>query len=83
MRAENKNSWQEGDPDYRSFLLRCWLEDQSDETLGWRFVLVRLEQDPETNCFASVEKLLIYLREELQRKEPVPFENEPISQNSS
>ena len=47
-------------PDYRSFLLRLWIESENDDK--WRFSLedTRIGQ---RKAFASIEKLIAYLNE--------------------
>lgn len=69
--AGSKNSWQEGAQNYRSFLLRCWQEEELEnggepgESSLWRFVLVQLNGRSSAKGFACLEELVDYLRSQL------------------
>lgn len=64
--TRHQENWQASDQDYRTFLLRCWLEtgldddDQSNESCSWRFALARLDTH-EKQGFASLDELLGFL----------------------
>jgi len=63
--TENENIWKEGNRGaYRAYLLRCWQEKGSGEAL-WRFTLVGVGEERTQKCFASLEDLTAFLREEL------------------
>jgi hypothetical protein len=66
------NNWQEGERNYRAFLLRCWQEGQlpNEEepraALAWRFALVPIDDEPGAKGFACLEDLFAYLGAELK-----------------
>jgi hypothetical protein len=66
------NSWQEGKQSYRAFLLRCWQErdiengGEPDQSLVWRFALVRLNDKSRKKGFACLADLQIFLNEEFK-----------------
>jgi hypothetical protein len=70
--TEFQTNWQAIDQDYRAFLLRCWREsdcpdgEEPEGSENWYFALVEISNHSQTECFASLEELIIYLRERLR-----------------
>lgn len=68
-----EDTWQEGEQNYRAFLLRCWQESElenggeSDESFVWRFALVQLDDRSNTNCLTCLEELVDHLRDQLSQ----------------
>ena len=51
---------------YRSYLLRCWLEQTSSEQPPqWRFMLQEVSEAQRQHAFSSFERLVAFLRSEL------------------
>jgi len=65
------DTWQEGEQNYRAFLLRCWQESELEnegepgDSFVWRFALVQLKDHSSTECFSCLEELVIHLRGQL------------------
>ena len=63
-------SWQEGEPSYQSYLLRCWQEEdigsggEPQDSPDWRFALVRLHDDRQKKGFACLEELVAFFQSE-------------------
>jgi hypothetical protein len=53
---------------YRAWLLRCWQEAGAgpDGEPAWRFTLVQAGGEETRRGFASLEALVVFLREELE-----------------
>ena len=70
-----EDTWQEGEQNYRAFLLRCWLESelknggQPDDSFVWRFALVRINDHSSTKGFTCLEELVVHLRGQLSQAE--------------
>ncbi len=53
--------------DYRAFLLRCWRE-QVNGGYTWRFSLIPAGEDEAKKGFSSLDELVSYLHEALEKK---------------
>ena len=68
-----EDTWQEGDGNYRAFLLRCWLESElknggePEDSFVWRFALVQLNGRSNPKCFACLEDLVVHLLGQLSQ----------------
>lgn len=62
-----------GKSSYRSFLVRCSLEesDQGDSPPVWRYMVFELERKGHRRAFASLDALMSYLRAELEERERI------------
>lgn len=72
------DNWQEGERDYRAFLLRCWKENELQnegepaDLCSWRFALVQVNEEREQG-FACLDELLTFLSREFANTDsPVP-----------
>jgi hypothetical protein len=66
--GEKRKAGTAAEPDYRTFLLRCWRESGAgpDNETVWRFCLVEPGNGETERGFASLEMLLAHLRRELE-----------------
>ena len=58
---------------YRSFLLRCWQEQNADQDKPplWRFALQEVAEEQRQHAFSSFEQLVDFLRNEVVADEEV------------
>jgi hypothetical protein len=69
--AGSENNWHDAGRNYRSFLLRCWQEDdlvngrEPGVHFVWRFALVPIDDQSNARGFACLEELFAYLGAEL------------------
>jgi len=70
MPAEEMNELTTGNQGqvYRSFLLRCWQEINTDPNSkpDWRFTLVQFDQNQAQLAFACLDDLVAHLRQQLK-----------------
>lgn len=67
----NDDNWQEGTQTFRTYLLRCWLEENNvgdsprDKTTAWRFTLSQLGNERDRRGFSCLDDLVGYLADQL------------------
>lgn len=66
------DGWQTSEGMYKAFLLRCWQESdglnkgEAEGFHNWHFTLVQIDDPSQTKCFASLEELVVHLRDRLK-----------------
>jgi hypothetical protein len=69
--SNSAETWQDNfmeERNYRSFLLRCWQEEEEAGPSGepdWRFVLVHFDHEQKKKGFSCLKALMAYLQAEL------------------
>ena len=68
-RTNRKELIPPADGAYRAFLLRCWQEPGTgqEREAAWRFALVPAGDEERIRVFASMEEMVRYLRQVLNR----------------
>jgi len=64
--ADSKNNWHDAGRNCRSYLLRCWQEEEPGKSFAWRFALVPINDESRMKGFTCLEALCASLREELE-----------------